>query len=314
MLFKKIVGLAAMLPLLALGVMGGIGVSADSLNPSVASNVALGGSDSPIKISISREGDTIIEGIIVAEESSGILVRSWGGDWKVGAGSGAKLNRYDGAVASMRDFHVGDSVRVEGRSATGDLLGVNANLIKNRTKSRVSVDGHQDGHQQFSGTVSDVNPQDRSFWLNTREGNRMHVFANEQTTFDGQKSFFDRLTNGMNLSLSGRSDGRPGNVLALTLAAAGNLNVINAQGDANLDESITDSSNSNNRTSIDASDNSSTDASDRSSTDASSRISTDASDNSTTDASDNSRNTADSNNSVDASTSNSDNSALDTGI
>ncbi len=316
MLFKKIVGLAASLPFLALGVMGGTGVSADSFNPSIASNVALGGADSPIKISVSREGHTIIEGIVVAQESSGIVVRSWGGDWKVGAGSSVKLNRYDGSIASMGDFHVGDSVRVEGRSAAGDLLGVNAALIKNRTKANryTVVAPVAAAPLQYSGTVSDINPRDKSFWLNTREGHRMHVFANDQTTLDGQSNFFSRLTQGMNLSLNGRNSGQPGNVLALTLAAQGNLNVVNARGNANLDNSVTDNSNSNNRTNVDASDRSATDASDRSNTDASSRTNTDASDRSTTDASDNSRNTSDSGNTVDASTDDSGNSALGSGI
>lgn len=304
-LFASFAALALMV-----GTMGGSPVSATTFAPtSDHAASSLFSADRPAKVSISRGGHAIVEGNVVAVSGSELVVRSWGGDWRILAHSGSILERYDGVRGDHTNFAPGDSVRVEGKTSPDSLTTVHADRVKNRSKHRGGIVPYNQpsfGHapvQYGDATISRVDPSHGEFWID-QGGQSYKVRADERTrfVFGDRSGGFQDLQPGMKVNLGGLRASDNSNVLALSVSAR-DINVISNDGDngnAQVDQSATDNSanDSNNQTDTD--------------------VITDNSDQSQLDASDNSVNTEteteDSNNQVDNSIDESGNSVEDTDV
>jgi hypothetical protein len=133
-------------------------------------------------ISIERNGNTRLMGIINSVSGTSLSIASWGGTWTVDASSAKLLRKYGGA-SSISEFQNGDSVTVSGIASMSSLSIVAKHVQDTSIQSK---------NVNPSGTISNISGT--SFTLTTSSKSyQVSTDSSTKITINGKASSFTNL-------------------------------------------------------------------------------------------------------------------------
>ncbi|MES2014336.1 MAG: DUF5666 domain-containing protein [Patescibacteria group bacterium] len=157
---------------------------------------------SAVEVAMTSSGDVLVRGAKVTAVSGNTLSAStvWSAtnlSWSVTTAAATTFSNKAGAVVSLSDIAVGDTVSFVGHFNAGNSLSVNASAVKDWTKG-VEV-------KVVSGVVSSVNLAALSFGLQTNAHNALSVQTTTGTTITlkGNASTLASLATGDGIKVTG---------------------------------------------------------------------------------------------------------------
>lgn len=84
----------------------------------------------PIVVQISASGNILLRGTVESVAADSLMVKTWGGTWKVNVSTNTKLT----PETSLSQFKAGDFVGVQGQVSQAASLTIDARLVRNWTE------------------------------------------------------------------------------------------------------------------------------------------------------------------------------------
>ncbi|OGI71173.1 hypothetical protein A3B84_01415 [Candidatus Nomurabacteria bacterium RIFCSPHIGHO2_02_FULL_35_13] len=149
-------------------VLGFVGINVFAQTSSVSSGPGSpsSGSVSPMILNISPNGNVLMRGVVESSSADFVIVKSWGGSWKVEVSSTTKIMSTNRAVS---DLQTGDFVGVLGNIIQDGSFVVKASIVRewrqkenNKDNDKDSIPDDQDTDDDNDGIsdVSDSKPRD----------------------------------------------------------------------------------------------------------------------------------------------------------
>lgn len=103
-----------------------------------------------MKLEIGSRGRVVIRGNVDSVGADYVMVKSWGGLWKVKVATGTEIiPRVTGTMSDLAKFSVGDYVGAEGSISTTENWTINAKTLRDRVARKVMSEERHDNQKEF---------------------------------------------------------------------------------------------------------------------------------------------------------------------
>jgi hypothetical protein len=132
----------------------------------------------PMILTVDDFGKILIRGTVQSVASDYIMVRSWGGDWKIEMGSTTQMiSKNINYVGNNSEISIGDFVGLTGIIDQNAPFAINADFVRDWTKSLNTTSDNNPN--LYTGTVSDLS--NNSFILTNENGSAYMVNIDQNT-------------------------------------------------------------------------------------------------------------------------------------
>lgn len=102
-----------------------------------------------MKLEIGPKGHALIRGNVVSVGTDHVMVKSWGGTWKVKVSASTEiLPRVTGTMTDLAKYAVGDYVGAQGVVSATDAWTIDAKVIRDRTERKVVKEERKDNRKE----------------------------------------------------------------------------------------------------------------------------------------------------------------------
>ena len=107
-----------------------------------------------MKLEVGPKGRALIRGNVESVGVDYVMVKSWGGSWKVKVTAASEiLPNVNGGLADLTKYAVGDYVGAQGTVSTSDAWTINANVIRNRAEHKANVMERKQNEKEMRETM-----------------------------------------------------------------------------------------------------------------------------------------------------------------
>lgn len=107
-----------------------------------------------MKLDVGPKGRALIRGNVESVGADYVMVKSWGGSWKVKVTVATEiLPNVNGGLADLTKYAVGDYVGAQGTVSTSEAWTINATVIRDRTEHKALVAERKLNEQEIRETM-----------------------------------------------------------------------------------------------------------------------------------------------------------------
>lgn len=107
-----------------------------------------------MKLEVGAKGHVLIRGNVESVGPDYVMVKSWGGSWKVKVTTASEiLPNVNGGLADLAKYAVGDYVGAQGVVSTSDAWTINATVIRDRTEHKAIVTERKQNEKEMRETM-----------------------------------------------------------------------------------------------------------------------------------------------------------------
>ncbi len=107
-----------------------------------------------MKLEVGPKGRALIRGNVESVGVDYVMVKSWGGSWKVKVTVASEiLPNVNGGLADLAKYTVGDYVGAQGTVSATEAWTINATVIRDRTEHKVIVEERKQNEQEMRETM-----------------------------------------------------------------------------------------------------------------------------------------------------------------
>lgn len=107
-----------------------------------------------MKLEVGPKGRALIRGNVESVGSDYVMIKSWGGSWKVKVTASSEiLPNVSGGLADLAKYAVGDYVGAQGAVSTTDSWTINATVIRDRTEHKANVMERKQNEKEMRETM-----------------------------------------------------------------------------------------------------------------------------------------------------------------
>ncbi len=107
-----------------------------------------------MKLEVGPKGRALIRGNVESVGVDYVMIKSWGGAWKVKVTASSEiLPNVGGGLADLTKYAVGDYVGAQGTVSTTDAWTINATVIRDRTEHKAIVAERKQNEQEMRETM-----------------------------------------------------------------------------------------------------------------------------------------------------------------
>lgn len=111
-----------------------------------------------MKLEIGPKGHTLIRGNVVSVGADHVMIKSWGGTWKVKVSASTEvLPRVTGTITDLTKFVVGDYAGAQGIVSTTEAWTIDAKVIRDRTERKELKTERHDNQKE----MKDIRKEDK---------------------------------------------------------------------------------------------------------------------------------------------------------
>ena len=109
-----------------------------------------------MKLQVGAKGQALIRGNVESVGADYVMVKSWGGTWKVKVTAASEiLPNVNGGLADLTKYAVGDYVGAQGTVSTSEAWTINATVIRNRTEHKAIVTERKQNEKEMRETMQE---------------------------------------------------------------------------------------------------------------------------------------------------------------
>ncbi len=107
-----------------------------------------------MKLEVGPKGRALIRGNVESIGADYVMVKSWGGSWKVKVTVASEiLPNVNGGLADLAKYAVGDFVGAQGTVSTSDAWTIDATVIRDRTEHKANVMERKQNEKEMRETM-----------------------------------------------------------------------------------------------------------------------------------------------------------------
>lgn len=124
-----------------------------------------------MKLEVGPKGNVLIRGNVESVGADYVMVKSWGGSWKVKVTSSSEiLPNVAGGLADLTKYAVGDYVGAQGTVSTSEAWTINASVIRDRTEHKQMIEERKQNEKEIREKMEALKKAAQALLPRTYEG------------------------------------------------------------------------------------------------------------------------------------------------